>query len=568
MISDVDVVIGSFGVGDSEGLALVIATYNHYTSPLLNHDSYEPANHSESGLVSSGGNFTIGRTNVPPFNTTVCYDRMSAAGFEITSQALGSPNGETKIPHSGILGLAYAPSSDNTTFLENLCQQHKIEPCRFGLGLNAHGVGSLIFGGLDELSIDGLHTKATIDRGSVGWNVQGNVTYSSSGQQKTMPNQEFFLASELYMVVGPTDQVMEIFASLNKTALLRYGEDNLLLYARIDCDTILDLAFIIGSDDTNSGGLQQWAFNQLIWGSSEENNKECTVPIAASDDMPANTWLLGQTWLRGKYVDFDLDNQAITVANWAHHSAEVKASTQNNSVQIPLRKQGAGWALTAAVGADTSRTLRVDTTASDLIMMPGRYHKADTGHSLNYQGNIGPLMPFSGPCDTNTSDYNLYTDSVKVDPLVVNNQAVVYVETPDFNYEHANDDYDGIFGLSGTQAQRSLSKGSLLRGVCDQNSFQECRFGMALNSTMDGPLNAANSVGELCFGAPREDYIGDILVPIPVGNTVSKSSNNYMDKFGPWWAVGDLVVGDKQQQILPNQSIYFDFNSDMVMNNS
>ena len=51
----------------------------------------------------------------------------------------------------------------------------------------------------------------------------------------------------------------------------------------------------------------------LRWKEVSANN--CSILITGSPDAAANSWLVGQAWMQGKYIDHDAEGMTIAFAN-------------------------------------------------------------------------------------------------------------------------------------------------------------------------------------------------------------------------------------------------------------
>ena len=183
---------GTFGVGDSQNLSLLIDTGSSDVG--VDTAKYEPGpasmnlhisgNHSYATAFANG----CGEVNVSYHGYA---DRVSHAGLWVKNQHLyhiakeTPPNKQTltEIPHDGIVGFA-----GNTTkysflgglpYLQNLCKESLVEECRFGLAFDTSGTGKEILGGIETDMIEGEMTVVETE-GHTQWSGTGTVTAKGS----------------------------------------------------------------------------------------------------------------------------------------------------------------------------------------------------------------------------------------------------------------------------------------------------------------------------------------------------------------------------------------------------
>lgn len=178
-----------------------------------------------------------------------------------------------------------------------------------------------------------------------GWNAKGSIKYQQfGGDPATIDEQGFLIASEDFHVIGPVDQVEKIVSGLGREVINHgiggYGwPEGKMRYWDWPCEDqpFPDIGIIFDVDGKDSTEQPSWSIDSSVW---TRKGGGCSAPIIGYADMPANTWHLGQTWLRGKYVDFDLTNKAITVGNQTGSNDEAtQAPGEDNMIRMPLRKQ-------------------------------------------------------------------------------------------------------------------------------------------------------------------------------------------------------------------------------------
>jgi hypothetical protein len=93
------------------------------------------------------------------YNDTVRFGSMEA------HQTVGSAQGTALIPADGIVGFAGLEVSSfhgAAPFFHSLCQQGKVDDCRFGITLWENEKGTLVLGALDESLFKGELTTTTL----------------------------------------------------------------------------------------------------------------------------------------------------------------------------------------------------------------------------------------------------------------------------------------------------------------------------------------------------------------------------------------------------------------------
>jgi hypothetical protein len=180
--------------------------------------------------------------------------------------------------------------------------------------LNTAGVGSLILGGLKENELENKRTATNFSRDN-GFLVGGEVVYSSAGKQRAFRNQTLIAVSEYANVAGPIPHVRDILHGMNATIVETTSSCGKVLFGTYPCNaTPPEFGFSFKDERPDANGGLVWPFDASAWKLARDGGS-CTAPIVGWEGIGNNTWFLGQAWLRGKYVDFDLDNTTFTVAN-------------------------------------------------------------------------------------------------------------------------------------------------------------------------------------------------------------------------------------------------------------
>lgn len=157
----------SFDIGDSKGLSLILDTGSDYVS--VNPRLYKPSPASVD--VGEEGVYTYSSMEENGCGSAaVSYhayrDTMTYEGLTVKGQSLGaskempeSPGNYTKFDHDGLIGLTLSPASSlantKSTYLNSLCHQKLIEPCRLGLAFGFDKTGTMALGPAEDSLFEG-----------------------------------------------------------------------------------------------------------------------------------------------------------------------------------------------------------------------------------------------------------------------------------------------------------------------------------------------------------------------------------------------------------------------------
>ena len=206
-----------FDVGESKNLSLILGTL---LAPMfLNSGIYNPTTSAKKIDGFNGslyGTLPFGDTCFrPDSNYSVYSDAISVHGVRVADQRFASdlkastPALQKQVveyPHDGILGLAGGTSEktsfEGLPFLQSLCNQSRIDECRFGLALGPDANASLILGGVANELMEGEVASATLIEPGYWWAVNGNVTVNgetstSFGGEIDLTDQSFSIDSSM-----------------------------------------------------------------------------------------------------------------------------------------------------------------------------------------------------------------------------------------------------------------------------------------------------------------------------------------------------------------------------------
>lgn len=213
--SDAGYWYASFDIGDSKGLSLILDTGSDYVS--VNPRLYKPSPASVD--VGEEGVYTYSSMEENGCGSAaVSYhayrDTMTYEGLTVKGQSLGaskempeSPGNYTKFEHDGLIGLTLSPASSlantKSTYLNSLCHQKLIEPCRLGLAFGFDKTGTMALGPAEESLFEG--PLSTMSAGP-NWATTGKLVihgteviahgkeiYYDSGTRNVKPAPSFFL---------------------------------------------------------------------------------------------------------------------------------------------------------------------------------------------------------------------------------------------------------------------------------------------------------------------------------------------------------------------------------------
>ncbi|TID02439.1 Lysosomal aspartic protease [Colletotrichum higginsianum] len=304
---------GSFDVGLSKNLSLLIDTGS--SDLAVNPDRYKGSSTSvnlqRQGTLGYGTVFENG-CGVAEISYSVFNDSMSFANLSVPIQTFASvkftpppDNGTvTQFPRDGVAGLGSSDRSGlkATPFFHQLCDQGTVKECRFGLAFKGDGTGVQVLGEVDETLFSGSLAKATI-KGE--WLVGGDVRV---GEQLVVKNKTMLLDSGTANVVGPIAQVAKLFETAGIQAVnLSLPGCTKVMTGHYPCDKPPAITFGLNSGSKDAFGIEAAAFKQAVNGG---NN--CTATITGIDNF--RIWVIGQSWFRGKYIDFDVTGKTIGVA--------------------------------------------------------------------------------------------------------------------------------------------------------------------------------------------------------------------------------------------------------------
>lgn len=177
---------GNFTAGDATDLSLLIDTGS--SDVYVNPDLYKPS--SESHVVNQTVSMSFITTEPDGcgemiLKANVVTDKLVVGSLTATNQSMGTvikvpqpnPDTITQFPGQGIVGLLGTSVDDSSVggipFFQQLCNEGQVDECRFGLGLETSGTGSMTLGGVDRALVSGDMATAPIS--GQQWIIEGGL---------------------------------------------------------------------------------------------------------------------------------------------------------------------------------------------------------------------------------------------------------------------------------------------------------------------------------------------------------------------------------------------------------
>ncbi|TQV94532.1 hypothetical protein V2A60_005572 [Cordyceps javanica] len=291
-----------FTVGASKDLEILIDTGS--SDAIMNPGIYQPSPASQD----QGRRFRIAYATTNPDGSgslaasgKVYRDVVTQLGanLTVTQQVIGaidSPSSPPTFPHDGLIGYG-APQGSlaGNPFLFSLCDSHTLSACRFGLALRTDGTGQLHYGTVvtDEFSGE-LTTVKTRDL----WSVSGGITVDGK-----VVSDNLYLATDsgTTVIFGPTSVVSKVFKAAGiKQVTVENG-----IQGHYSCSNAPTIGFNLGGKNFNIDP-KALAF--------KKDGDDCTASLLGTTDF-GNTWLVGQAFFQGRYIDHNVDDGTMGFAN-------------------------------------------------------------------------------------------------------------------------------------------------------------------------------------------------------------------------------------------------------------
>ncbi|KAH8682827.1 aspartic peptidase domain-containing protein [Tricladium varicosporioides] len=328
---------GNFSVGGSPNLKLLIDTGSG--DLILNPKLYTPGKTSKSlnltftntyGTTSSNGSGN-------GLMTGSLYDDQVAFGGYTATQTVGSVTSAEGFPGDGIVGFSgpmFNQFPNNaTSFFQTLCTQGKVSECRFGMALYNESIGSLVLGKLDTSLYAGSLTVAPI---ITGWVPTGDLAINGKIVARDLVIE---LDSGTATVVGPINAVTEIFNATGIQGVLQNTTEGPILTGYFPCDKPPTVGFSFPSQTNASTATGSISKNSTIfnipsslWAVKNNGGNNCTAVMSGQDySTYPGLWVVGQPFFQGRYIDHNIADGTVGIANLKTSASANTTTTQSTS---------------------------------------------------------------------------------------------------------------------------------------------------------------------------------------------------------------------------------------------
>ncbi|XP_050517442.1 uncharacterized protein LOC126892053 [Diabrotica virgifera virgifera] len=286
------------------------------TNACQSHKQYDASKSSTYRANNTKIHFDYGTGNV---DAVLSEDNVEVGGIVVKNQIFGEATIELNIPkgnQDGLLGLGSSElSPKNTpTVIENMVQQGLLDKPVFSFYLSQAATGDkgeLVLGGSDPKDYKGDFTYVPIS-GKPEWQVSAQGI--SIGNQHVCQNGcETIIDTGTSVILGPWDDVEAINNVIGGKVATCNDPNNTMVYC-IDCNTNLnDLPDVVFSF-----GGQQFAIPASTY--IVKNSDLCISSFAKQSILELlleGTWLVGDTFLRSVYTEFDFGENRIGFAKLA-----------------------------------------------------------------------------------------------------------------------------------------------------------------------------------------------------------------------------------------------------------
>lgn len=234
----------------------------------------------------------------------VYHDVITQLGANLTvpQQALGaidSPSSPPTFPHDGLIGYAGLDSAAlrEQPFFLSLCDSGALSACRFGLAFRTDGTGQLHYGTVATEEFSG---ELTAVPASGLWSLNGGATVNG---KTVVGNLDIITDSGTTVIFGPKRDVQKIF----KAAGITSKNTGTTIEGHYNCAKPPTVGFNLGGKNFNIVP-KALAFKQ------DDKGQNCTASIFGSDDF-GGSWLVGQAFFQGRYIDHNVDDKTMGFAN-------------------------------------------------------------------------------------------------------------------------------------------------------------------------------------------------------------------------------------------------------------
>ncbi|KAH8793553.1 aspartic proteinase [Hyaloscypha sp. PMI_1271] len=265
------------------------------------HDSFGAADSKTFKTTTDPFSVAYGAGSV---RGTLASDSVSIAGmkFQMTFGIANITSDDFKyFPIDGILGLSLQKGS-TPSFIETLVASKAVKSNIFGISLNrasdGDNTGEINFGAVDNSKFTGSLNYLPVSANSAGdWAIpMANVGFGSN--QAGVTGKLAYIDTGTSFIFAPPDQAAAFYAVVTGAKILSTGAT--VTYS-VPCDTTTALTFTFGKT-TYSVSPKDWV--------SASVNGVCTGNVFGRT-IVADSWLLGDTFLKNVYAVFDVDQTRV-----------------------------------------------------------------------------------------------------------------------------------------------------------------------------------------------------------------------------------------------------------------
>ncbi|CAG8586375.1 24554_t:CDS:2, partial [Dentiscutata erythropus] len=236
-------------------------------------------------------------------------DNLIIGGIESKGQVFGLTLDESSdfvnVPYDGILGMALNQLSSQkaATPFSNMVSQGSVENSFFGFHLqrtlDKGDIGTLTLGGVDKSKFVGEITSNKLINNKGFWEINLDGA-SVNNKDLCFEGRSAIIDTGTTLVIMPLEDAEEIHKQIPGATRM----DNQFV---VPCDTKAKVAFTFGGVSYNIDP------RDLAFQPTGKNNL-CASGIAAGNIGGANTWLVGDVFLRNVYSVFDVKRLSVGFA--------------------------------------------------------------------------------------------------------------------------------------------------------------------------------------------------------------------------------------------------------------